>query len=135
MCSRVFLSAFVIVVTLALAGRFLRAQESEELPEVYPGQLVAWDPADSASQKKTNYYEFRIEGVTQWRKVGLAETWPVPTVIAGTYRIEVRACQTLKDKPPNCSSGTPLRVRILAPDSLPTPPRPPANFLPVCRTP
>lgn len=122
------LTALVVCVSWTVQGQ-------EPIPEVYPGQLVAWDPYDSASQKKTNYYEFAIDGVIPWRKVGLIEQWPIPIVIEGTYTIQVRACQVLKDKPPSCSLATPLRVRILAPDSLPTPPKPPANLLPVCRTP
>lgn len=125
--------AWMLTVVVVLVSWTVQCQQ-DPIPEVYPGDKVAWDPADTASQKKTNYYEFRILGVVPWRRVGLTEQWPIPAVIAGTYTIEVRACQTI-EKQPNCSPETPLRVRILAPDSLPTPPRPPANLLPVCRTP
>lgn len=96
------------------------------IPEVYPGEYVAWDAFDHESVLRTTHYEARIdEG--EWKKVGLARRWKIPTVIQGTHMLYVRACYNTR-----CSGPAALQIRILAPDSIPSPP---INLLPVCRTP
>lgn len=119
--------AWVLTAVVVCASWAVSAQP-EPLPEIYPGQLFAWDPAGATSQKRTAWYEYRYHHDLGWRKVGLTRQWPMPTTLPpGEYQLEVRACNALGvcSHPPAT-----LRVRLLPADA---PPRSPINVFPVCR--
>jgi hypothetical protein len=97
------------------------------VPEVYPGEYVGWDPNDTPSISRTTHYEARIGETDAWTKVGLARRWKIPVRAQGTYMVYVRACFNTR-----CSGPAALQLKILSPDSVPSPP---SNLLPVCRTP
>jgi hypothetical protein len=103
------------------------AQPMPIVPEVYPGQYVAWDPFDAESVSRTTHYEARIGADGAWTKVGLARRWKIPVRAEGRYMVYVRACfNTL------CSGPAGLEIRILSPDSVPGTP---TGLLPECRQP
>jgi hypothetical protein len=117
-------TAIILLLLLWWAG--LGAQPLPIVPEVYPGEYIAWDPGDAASVSRTTHYEARI-GDGAWTKVGLARRWKIPTRAEGRYMVYVRACYNTK-----CSGPAALEIRILSPESIPSPP---SNLLPLCRTP
>lgn len=114
------------MMTMAALFMLLTMQPMPIVPEVYPGEYVAWDPFDVESVSRTTHYEARI-GDGSWIKVGLARRWRIPTRAEGTYMLYVRACFNTR-----CSGPAALQIKILSPDSVPGTP---TNFLPVCRTP
>lgn len=124
----VALTAFLVCVAAVVAWA------QDPIAEVFPGDRIAWDPADAASIKRTTHYEFRyaedssMPGIpapgVDWRSVGLIREWPIPRVPEGIYTLYLRGCYKTA-----CSGAAMLRVRILAPGA----PRTPTNFLPKCR--
>ncbi len=100
------------------------AQPLPIVPEVYPGEYVGWDAGDTESISRTTHYEARI-GEGAWTKIGLARRWKIPVRAEGVYTVYVRACYNLR-----CSGPAALQVKILSPDTVPSPP---SGLLPVCR--
>jgi hypothetical protein len=126
---RAVIAAFVV----ALLAIQVNAIQDPDPVEVYPGQRVAWDPADATAMKETNYYEFRHSPTAIWRKVGLTREWPIPALPEGEYGLELRACRERKEKDTMaivklCSVPSYLRIRMLAAGA----PKSPRNFLVKC---